>query len=257
VSTTEDNRDIEGLLSIIRRLLAPDGCPWDREQTLASLRPFLLEEVYEVLDAIDEEDPAHHREELGDLLFHVVFQAELAGHSVGDVIQGICDKLVRRHPHVFGDTRVDGTQQVLANWERIKQNERDEPGGLLSGIPRAMPALPRAQRLSTRAAKVGFDWPDAASVREKVVEELGELDGAIASGDPRQMTHELGDLLFALVNLARKLELDPEEALRRANHRFVRRFGAVEVGLQRRGKTPAESSLEEMEAMWQAAKQEE
>ncbi len=242
------------LVAIMRRLLAPDGCPWDREQTLESLRPFLLEEAYEVLDALDEGDVEHHGEELGDLLFQIVFQAQLAGQPMEGVIEGIGRKLIRRHPHVFGEVKVESSRQVLVNWEQIKTEERGRPRGLLEGVPQAMPALQRAHRLTYKAAKVNFDWPDLASVREKVSEELGELDEA-AGGDQRAaVDHELGDLLFAVVNWARKLDLDPEESLRRANRRFERRFAHVEAGLARVGKTPSQSSLEEMDQLWNEAK---
>lgn len=242
------------LVAIMRRLLAPDGCPWDREQTLESLRPFLLEEAYEVLDALDEGDAEHHGEELGDLLFQIVFQAQLAGQTMEAVIEGIGRKLIRRHPHVFGEAKVESSRQVLVNWEQIKTEERGRPRGLLEGVPQAMPALQRAHRLTYKAAKVGFDWPDLASVREKVSEELGELDEAAAGDQRAAVDHELGDLLFAVVNWARKLNLDPEESLRRANRRFERRFSHVEAGLARAGKTPSQSSLEEMDQLWNEAK---
>ena len=242
------------LVDIMRRLLAPDGCPWDREQTLESLKPFLLEESYEVLDAIDEQSPEHHREELGDVFFQIVFQAEVAGHSMSSIIQGIGDKLIRRHPHVFGDVQVDNTRQVLANWEQIKRDERGGTGGVLRGVPRSMPALPRAQKLTYKAAKVGFDWPDAGGARQKVAEELGELDQAVEAGHAEEMEHELGDLLLAVTNWARKLDLDPEGALRAANRRFEQRFGHIEAALAEQGKTPAESNLEEMDRLWDEAK---
>lgn len=250
----EERPGIEWLRGIVRRLLAPDGCPWDRKQSLESLRHYLIEETYEVLDALDEGDPAHHVEELGDLLFQIVFQAELAGHALESIIEGIGRKLIRRHPHVFGDGRAETAEEVRLNWEQIKREERGGAGRLLAGVPRAMPALPRARGLSSRAAAVGFDWPDAAAVRDKVLEEIAELDEAVAAGDAGGIDHELGDLLFALVNWARKLQVDPEEALRRANRRFVDRFSHVEDALARRGRSPAESSLAEMEALWQESK---
>ncbi len=242
------------LVDIMRRLLAPDGCPWDREQTLDSLKPFLLEEAYEVLDAIDEESPAHHVEELGDVYFQIVFQAEVAGHAMSDIIRGIGEKLIRRHPHVFGDVEVDGSGEVLVNWEKIKQAERGGVGGVLHGVPRSMPALPRAHKLTHKAAKVGFDWPDAGGARQKVAEELDELDQAAATADAAEMEHELGDLLLAVTNWARKLDIDPEEALRGANRRFEQRFNHIEATLAERGKTPGESTLEEMDRLWDEAK---
>lgn len=242
------------LVDIMRRLLAPDGCPWDREQTLESLKPFLLEEAYEVLDAIDEASPEHHVEELGDIFFQIVFQAEVAGHAMSDIIQGIGDKLIRRHPHVFGDVQVDGSGEVLVNWEKIKKAERGGEGGVLQGVPSSMPALPRAHKLTHKAAKVGFDWPDAGGARDKVTEELDELERATAAGDPAEMERELGDLLLAVTNWARKLELDPEAALRGANRRFEARFNHIEATLAERGITPAESTLAEMDALWEEAK---
>jgi MazG family protein len=248
------------LASIMQRLLAPDGCPWDREQTLETLRPFLIEEAYEVLDAIEDGDRSHHTEELGDLLFQIVFQAALARISVEDVVRAVGEKLIRRHPHVFGDATVRDAQQVIVNWERIKQEEKRGEGkakGVLDGVPRSMPALARAFRLTRKAARVGFDWPDVPAVRAKVAEELGELDAAVVESEGgSRVDHELGDLLFAVVNWGRKLGIDPEESLRRANARFEGRFAYVEEQLVRRGKTPLESTLEEMDALWEEAKAE-
>jgi tetrapyrrole methylase family protein / MazG family protein len=244
------------LTSIMQQLLGPEGCPWDREQTLETLRPFLVEEAYEVLDAMAEGDPLHHAEELGDLLFQIVFQAELAKLPLEQVVTSIGQKLIRRHPHVFGETTVTDSQQVIANWERIKQDERGERRGVLDGVPRSMPALQRAHRLTRKAARVGFDWPDLPSVRAKVAEELAELDDAAAPAAPdaAHVDHELGDLLFAVVNWARKLELDPEDSLRRANSRFEERFAFVERALAARGRCPSESTLAEMDALWDEAK---
>jgi MazG family protein len=238
------------------RLLAPDGCPWDREQTLASLRPFLLEEAYEVLDALDEGDRGHHAEELGDLLFQIVFQSALAGTTMEEVINGIGEKLIRRHPHVFGETEVKDSDEVLVRWQQIKERERGRPRGLLEGLPRSMPALVRAHALARRAAKVGFDWPDLPSVRGKVAEELAELEAAEAAGDLEGVAHEAGDLLFAVAQLVRKHGLDPDETLRAANARFEERFAFIEQRLAARGRTPAESSLEEMDQLWDQAKRE-
>jgi MazG family protein len=241
----------------MQRLLSPDGCPWDREQTLHSLKPFLIEEAYEVIDAIDEADSAHHREELGDLLFQIVFQAELGGLSIRDVVKGIGEKLIRRHPHVFGEAVVRGSDEVLVNWERIKQSEHGAPRGLLRGVPKSMPALQKTQKLTTKAAKVGFDWPAPDGARRKLMEELEELRHATESGDAAQVEHELGDLLFAAVNWARKLDIDAEQALRKANERFERRFGHIERALADRGRTPSDSDLDEMDHLWDQAKEEE
>jgi tetrapyrrole methylase family protein / MazG family protein len=254
LAVTGEPGTLSWLTSIMRCLLGPKGCPWDREQTLETLRPFLVEEAYEVLDAMAEHDPHHHAEELGDLLFQIVFQAELAKLPLEEVITIIGQKLIRRHPHVFGEVTVKDSQQVIVNWERIKQDERGERRGVLEGVPRSMPALQRAHRLTRKAARVGFDWPDLPSVRAKVAEEIGELDDAAAAVDAAQIDHELGDLLFAIVNWARKLELDPEDSLRRANSRFEERFAFVERSLAARGRSPSESTLAEMDALWDEAK---
>jgi tetrapyrrole methylase family protein / MazG family protein len=246
---------LEWLVEIMARLLAPGGCPWDQQQTLETLKPYLVEETYELVDAIDEGDPAHHTEELGDLLFEIVFQAAVAKTPMEKVVRGIGEKLIRRHPHVFGQEKVKDADQVKANWEKIKREERgDEPRGLLDGVPRSAPALERAHRLAQRAAKVGFDWPDLPSVRGKVQEEIAELDAASASGSRDEVLHEAGDLLFAVAQWARKLGLDPEATLRAANQRFEDRFRHIETRLAEQGRTPAESSLEEMDRYWNEAK---
>jgi MazG family protein len=245
------------LVEVMRRLLAPDGCPWDREQTLASLKPYLLEETYEVLEAIDDPDPRHHQEELGDLAFQIVFQAALrqrdGAFDVDDACRGITDKLIRRHPHVFGDLKVSGSAEVLSNWAEIKAKEKGRKR-TLEGVPVSLPALARGQKLTERAAAVGFDWPDAEGPRDKVREELEELDEARASGDRRAIAGELGDVLFAVLNLARKLGVDAEDALRGSTQRFETRFAHVEDALAARGRTPRESSLAEMDALWNEAK---
>jgi MazG family protein len=245
------------LVEIMRRLLADGGCPWDREQSLETLKPYLIEEAYEVLEAIDR-TPGEHCEELGDLLFQVVFQAalrEAAGQfDVDDVAAAICAKLVRRHPHVFGDTKVADSAEVLRNWEAIKAGERSEKGVLrtLHGIPATLPALARARGVQDRAARVGFDWPDAEGPRRKIDEELQELERAEAE----RKHAELGDLLFAVVNWARKLGLDPEEALRAATRRFQSRFEWIEDRLAEKGQRPGEKSLDELDALWEQAKKE-
>jgi len=252
---------IERLLAIMQRLRAPGGCPWDREQTLASLRPYVLEEAYEVLEAIDAGDTAAHREELGDLLLQVVFQAELARESgafeFADVADAISDKLVSRHPHVFGDSTVRDAEGVLRQWAALKRVEKLKKGGgqsVLEGVPREMPALARADRLTEKASRVGFDWPDAAGARAKVAEELRELDEAAAAGDREAVEHELGDALFALANLARKLGVAPEEALRGTVGRFIARFTHIEQELARRGVPHGGATLAEMDALWDEAK---
>lgn len=252
---------LERLLSIMTRLRAPGGCPWDREQTLQTLRPYVLEETYEVLEAIEGGDPREHCEELGDLLLQIVFQAELrreeGAFAFADVADAISDKLVRRHPHVFGDAEVRDAEGVMRQWVALKREEKAARGGgksVLEGVPRDMPALARADRLTEKASRVGFDWPDAAGARAKVVEELAELDEAVAAGDARRVEEELGDLLFAVANLGRKLSVPPEEALRNAVGRFIERFRHVERRLEERGVPPGESTLEEMDGLWDEAK---
>jgi MazG family protein len=253
---TRPGESLADLVAVMKRLLAPDGCPWDREQTLDTLRSYLLEETYEVLEAIETGTPAEHCEELGDLLMQIVFQAELrtaeGRFEIDDVVRSIRDKLVRRHPHVFGDATAKTSSEVLAQWQELKDKEK--PRRTLDGVPAALPALTRALRLSERAAQVGFDWPDVAGCRAKVSEESGEVDQAIASGDRDRVEHELGDLLFAIVSLARKLGHDPEAALRGANARFTSRFEYIEDRLRERGRAPRESNLDEMDALWNDAK---
>jgi MazG family protein len=256
------------LVELMQRLLAPDGCPWDREQTFASLRRYTMEEACEVVDAIDGGDRGEMRAELGDLLLQIVFQAEL-GRQEGafgpdDVVAAICDKLVRRHPHVFADGSASDAREVLQNWERIKATERagkpEKNRGVLGGVPRSLPALTRAQRVGEKVSRVGFDWPDARGSRAKVAEELGELDAAIAAGDKDQIEAELGDTLFALVNLARHVDVDAEGALRRTIDKFTRRFDHVEARVQSaHGGWPAsvaddKLTLEELDGYWDEAK---
>jgi MazG family protein len=253
---------IARLLSIMDKLRDPGGCPWDREQTLRTLTPYLLEEAHEVIEAIESGDADHHREELGDLLFQVVFQARIAREEgkfdFADVCEAISAKLTRRHPHVFGDVSVSGSREVVKNWERIKADERKEKGqaerSAIGGVPVALPALVRAERLTEKAGAVGFDWPDAKSVLAKVREELAELEREIEAGSPARVEAELGDLLFAVANLGRWVKAHPEEALRGALRRFESRFHYVEEKLRERGRTPRESDLAEMDAIWNEAK---
>lgn len=255
------------LIELMQRLLAPDGCPWDREQSFATLRRYVLEEACEVIDAIDGGDRKELCAELGDLLLQVVFQAELAraegAFGPDDVVAAICDKLVRRHPHVFADESAENADEVLQNWERIKAAERARQGkdrGVLGGVPRSLPALTRAQRVGEKVARVGFDWPDARGSRSKVEEELGELDRAFESGDPAAIEEELGDVLFALGNLARHAGVDAEGALRRTIDKFTRRFEHVERRvIERHGGWPSRASddtltLEELDGYWDEAK---
>jgi tetrapyrrole methylase family protein/MazG family protein/ATP diphosphatase len=227
----QDGATLTRLVGVMRRLLAPDGCPWDREQSFASLRRYVLEEACEVIDAIDGNDRKELREELGDLLLQIVFQAELArregAFAIDDVVAGIVDKLVSRHPHVFGHVDAKTADEVLRNWEKLKAQEK-KGRGILGGVPRSLPALTRAQRVGEKVARVGFDWEDAAGSRAKVAEEIVELGRAIDSGDKAHVEEELGDALFALVNLARHVDVDAEGALRRTIDKFARRFAHVE-----------------------------
>jgi len=253
------------LVDIMDRLLAPTGCPWDREQTLETLRPFLVEETYEVLDALSRGDVAGHCEELGDLLMQIVFHAALraaeGAFDIDAVIASISDKLVRRHPHVFGDAAgVTTSDQVLAQWDEIKRAEKAAAGvrkdRILAGV-KPGPALARAQKIGAKAGKVGFDWPGWEGSFAKVEEEVREVAEAIRAGDARAMHHEIGDLLFAVMNVARKVGVDAENALVDATTKFQRRFEVVEDILTERGKTPQTSTLEEMDALWEVAKQRE
>ena len=259
-------REFQQLVEVMKRLRGPQGCPWNREQTLASLRPYVIEEAYEVLDEMDQVVRGGPWEglceELGDLLFQVVFQGELAREGkefeVADVCRAVREKLIRRHPHVFGDLEVSDAEQVHQNWVKLKAAERREKlgheGSVLDGVPSAAPALLRAERLTEKASRVGFDWSSIAEVRNKVSEEMSELDQAIASADQSAIEHELGDVLFALVNLARFTRTPAEDALRQANRRFSERFRFVEEGLRQRGIAVGGATLEQMEELWQHAK---
>ena len=247
------------LLAVVARLRAPDGCPWDREQTWASMAPHLLEEAYEAVDALRAGDAKGAREELGDVLVNVLLLAQISADQGGFEAQALAassaTKLVRRHPHVFGEHKVDGAEAAYRNWERMKQQERQQepkPKGVLDGVPAALPALLRACRIGEKAARVGFDWPDAKGPRAKVDEELAELDAAVASGSAAQVEAELGDLLFSVCNLARHLGANPEMALRGTIERFTTRFRHVEQAL---GPDLKARSLEELEQAWQEAKE--
>ncbi|MCX7030463.1 MAG: nucleoside triphosphate pyrophosphohydrolase [Spirochaetes bacterium] len=251
------------LLSIIRRLRSPGGCAWDREQSPTTLRSGLVEEAWEAVSAIDTGDEANLREELCDLYLLVTMIAwmheERSSFTVADVLEGIAGKLVRRHPHVFGDAKPGSVPGILAQWDRIKRDERgnDVPPSALDGIPGSLPPLERSAALQKRAAKVGFDWPAADPVWDKLAEETRELREAAASGDARRVEEELGDLLFTVVNLARFLKADPALALNRTNGKFARRFRAIEQRLAARGITPAEAGLEAMDEVWNQLRDEE
>ncbi len=257
------NASIEDLLEIMRRLRDPaSGCPWDREQTFATIAPYTIEEAYEVAGSIEDEDWPALKDELGDLLFQVVFHArmaeELGAFDFADVVAAVCEKMLRRHPHVFAAAGgISDAEAQTAAWEEHKRRERAaKPGqGLLDDVPRALPALSRAVKLQKRASTVGFDWDSAPKVVEKIVEEAGEIAQAHAAGaGAEKIAEEFGDLLFAAANLARHMKIDPEAALRGANAKFTRRFKAIETALAAKGRTTAEASLEEMEALWQEAK---
>lgn len=253
-----DDFDIQPLADVMRTLREPGGCPWDREQTHKSIRSNMIEEVYEYLEAVDADDVDGMREELGDVLMQVVFHARMAqeaGHfDLQDVIDEVVDKLIRRHPHVFGDTHVEGSDDVLRNWEAIKKQEKQERKHVLDGVSQGLPALLRAYKLQGKAAKVGFDWDDIAGVWAKVEEELGELRAAIASGDKAAAESELGDVLFAIVNYARHNKIEPEVALDGTNNRFAKRFGHVEQRVEESGKPWQEFSLQELDKFWDEAK---
>ena len=251
------------LVDIVKRLRGPGGCPWDREQTAESLRPCLLEEAYEVLDAIGSSDPAALRDELGDLLLQVVMQAEFAAEAerftIEDVIAAILAKMIRRHPHVFGGAVVADSSDVLRHWSRIKAEERAAKDGasdrsVLSGIPPELPALHAAYRMGEKAARVGFDWASARDALAKVREEIAELEQALAAGAPAPIEHELGDVLFALASVARLAEQNPEMALRAALTRFARRFRRMETWLTERGRDIHATAPSELEALWAEAK---
>lgn len=252
---SDPRRPIERLLEIMARLRSPEGCPWDREQTHASIKPQLVEECYEVLEAIDAESPAMLKEELGDLLLHVVFHAQMAdeaGHfNFDDLTQAIAEKLVRRHPHVFGEAEARNAEDVLVAWDAIKAREKPERRGPLEGVPRHLPALMRAHEIGKKAAKVGFDWPDKRGPVAKIHEEADEL---AAETDPGRAEEELGDLLFAIVNLARHLKVDPEQALTRATDKFIRRFEAMRSRIEAAGGTLDGMSLEAMDRVWDQVK---
>jgi MazG family protein len=249
------------LLDVMKQLREPGGCPWDREQTPTSLKPFLIEEAYEVLEAIESGRSAAVREELGDLLFQIVFHARLAEErgdfTMTDLLGQLIDKMIRRHPHVFAAAAVGTASEALVQWEAIKQREAEERGqqrSLLDGVPRALPSLLRAQRVQSKAARVNFDWPDARAAWAKVEEEIREAADALASGDSGRIRDELGDVLFSLVNVARLSALDADDALHGAIEKFRRRFTGMEAALAARGTSVSAVTPEELERSWQAAK---
>lgn len=246
--------DVSRLREIVARLRSPGGCPWDREQTHESLRAALIEECYEAIEAIERADDANLREELGDLLLHVVMHAHMAGERKAfgfeEVVAGICEKLIRRHPHVFGDAGAAETAQVLRQWEQIKRTEKGGESSVMDGLPSAFPALLRAQNAQKKAARVGFDWDDASQVLAKVQEEIEELREALSCGSKHNIEEELGDLFFSVVNLARKLSVDAEMSLAAATRKFVRRFRAVEAEIAAGGGRIEQTSPDQMNALW-------
>jgi MazG family protein len=261
---TKNEPPIDRLRAIMAKLRDPNGgCPWDLEQNFSTIAPYTIEEAYEVADAIAKNDIAGLKEELGDLLLQVVFHArmaeELGEFTFDDVATTISDKMLRRHPHVFADAVVESAAAQTANWEKIKEAERKgkRRDGVLDDVPTALPALMRAQKLQSRAARVGFDWPEISGVIEKIREELVEVEQALLAQDKANFEEEIGDLLFAVTNLARYAEADAEGALRGANEKFTRRFGHIEAGLKKQGKTLADASLDDMGVLWDEAKRRE
>jgi MazG family protein len=252
----------ERLVALMARLRAPGGCPWDRAQTFDTIKPYTLEETYEVLDAIDRRDWSGLAEELGDFLLQAIFYAEMAKEEgrfgIDDSLDAICEKLVRRHPHIFGDAVAKTPDDVKVRWDQIKSEEKkrrgDAPKPLLASVPRNMPALVEAQQIAAKAAGAGFDWDDIEQVIAKLHEELDELRRAREASDPAEIEDELGDMLFVIVNIARFLKVDPEQALRGTNAKFRRRFGYVEEQLAGRGRKLTDSHIDEMEELWQEAK---
>jgi ATP diphosphatase len=260
-SPPSNEKPIDRLLAIMAALRTPEtGCAWDLEQSFATIAPYTVEEAYEVADAIERGDRHDLKEELGDLLFQVVFHSRMAeeegAFAFDDVASAIVDKMVRRHPHVFGEASVRSAQEQTQAWEVMKAGERAAKAktGVLADVPTGLPGLTRAVKLTKRAARVGFDWPTPDKVIEKLHEELDELRVEIAAGDREKMREEMGDLLFVVANLARKLDVEPEDAIRAANAKFARRFAFIEAELEKDGRTPDQSDLAEMDGLWDAAK---
>ncbi len=254
-----ERKGFDDLVDIMARLRGEEGCPWDRRQTKQSLKPFLIEETYEILEALDRGDDEGLREELGDLLFHITFTARIAqeegSFDIYDVIHGVAEKMIHRHPHVFGESQVSGPHEVETAWSRRKAEERPSRS-LMDGLPRHLPALMRAYRLTQRASKVGFDWDNREQVWKKLEEELREFQEALHKGDEKTVRDEFGDILFTLVNLARFIGVDPEDALRRVTDKFAERFRYIERRLHEKGKSPHEVSLAEMDLLWEETKEE-
>lgn len=250
---------IERLVGVLKQVRGE--CPWDKKQTMQTLKPLTIEECYELVDAINDKDNEHIKEELGDVLMHILFYAELAEEkgdfNIGDVADTISEKLIRRHPHVFGTTKVEDEEEVLVNWEKIKQEERkDNKGnkGVLSGVPSALPPMIKALRIQHKASKVGYDWEDKKDIWSKLDEEVGECKQAIAENVPQEIEAEIGDMFFTAINIARAYGVDPENALELSNKKFIRRFNHIEKRLSENNKTFKEVSVEEMDMFWEEAK---
>lgn len=255
-------KEFQELLLLIKKLRAPDGCPWDRKQTQQDIGKYLLDESYEVIDALKEGNPGHVQEELGDLLFQILFIADIAAESnqfsVADVMRSIKEKMIRRHPHVFGDVTVQSVDDVKNNWQEIKKRERGETQAarhIFSSIPRSLPALKRAQKITAAASNVGFDWPETGDVLLKLKEELNELAHAQETGDAQKIEEEMGDILFTLVNLSRFIKVDAEQALTGTIDKFLRRFAYITDQLHGRGQSPESATMAEMDALWNEAKE--
>lgn len=252
--------EFDKLVQIFERLRAPGGCPWDAEQDHKSISQCIVEESYELFDAIINEDRDHMQEELGDVLLQVIFHSiiarDLGEFCLKDVINGLADKLISRHPHVFEDVQLNSAKEVIRNWEKLKKSEKGKVGreSILDGIPKSLPSILAARKIQSVVSRVGFDWKDACGVMEKIREEVAELDEAVHSGDTDAMEDEIGDLLFSVVNLARKCRVDPEAALRRTNRKFRKRFGEIEKESKHQGISLEEMSLQEMDKIWEGAK---
>lgn len=248
------------LLEIMEKLRSDQGCPWDKEQSFKTLIPFLIEEAYEVVDTLEKSDSSHLKEELGDLLFQIVFHAQLAREEnqfdMSEVLQAIIDKLIRRHPHVFGEAKVKDAAEVLHNWEQIKDAEKKQRSSdsILADVPASFPSLLKAYQLGKKAAKVGFDWPDTIGVFAKIKEEIQELEESIQNKEPMAIREELGDLFFSIVNLSRHFKINPEEALRQTNEKFIRRFQYIEKKIRAEKKSWSDFSLKELDSFWDEAK---
>jgi tetrapyrrole methylase family protein/MazG family protein len=256
----KSGKQFQKLSDVVDTLMAENGCPWDRVQTHETLKPYLVEEVYETLDALDDKNPQELKDELGDLLYQIMFHAKIASNNnefdISDVIDSIAEKMIRRHPHVFKNENLDTPDEVVEQWEEIKRTEKSNANrkSVLDGVPRQLPNLMRAQKLQKKAAKHGFDWDQITAVFDKLDEEIAEFKEAALSGDQDHMNSEMGDILFVLVNIARFQKIDAEEALRTTNKKFIRRFQYIEQEVAKQGKTLKETPLDELERYWQEAK---